>query len=278
MVFEQIFKVKWIESKPRHAFILGFIYSVLGIICAYLILQPDYAGLMSIGFTSLLLVPSLNKLLAIEENQDVREKKLSLKLLFKDHYDIIEVYIFLFLGILLAYAVFSLILPTLTTMQLFRSQLVIADKLSGNAVNAVQSGVFFKDILKNNLIVLIVCLVFSLIYGAGSILFLTLNASVWGVVFGYVAKSQAVAASQHPFIAFILIMVSVFPHMIVEASSYFFAIIGGGIVSKAVIREELGSKKFNHVFTDGLIFFAMGVLLVFIAAILEAYLFPYMRL
>ena len=92
MVLEQIFKLQWIEKK-EHSFFLGFVYALFGILSAYLII-PSYAGIMSIAFTSILLIPSLNSLLKEEENVEIREKKFSLKMLFKDHFDIIKVYLF----------------------------------------------------------------------------------------------------------------------------------------------------------------------------------------
>ena len=73
MVFEQLFRVTWIERKG-HAFVLGFVYTILGIISARLIFG-EYVGLMSLGFTTILLIPSLNALLRLEENLEIREMR-----------------------------------------------------------------------------------------------------------------------------------------------------------------------------------------------------------
>ena len=83
MVLEQVFKEKWIEKKPRHAFILGVIYSIVGIFSARLIFGSN-PGLMTVAFTSILLIPSLNQLLQHEENVEIREKKFHIKQLFND--------------------------------------------------------------------------------------------------------------------------------------------------------------------------------------------------
>ena len=98
MVFEQIFKTSWIEKRPRYAFLLGVFYSILGLASAYFIFGSN-PGLMGVAFTSILLIPSLNRLLQDEENIEIREKKFSLKLLFKDHKDIFEIYTYLFFGV-----------------------------------------------------------------------------------------------------------------------------------------------------------------------------------
>jgi len=265
MVLEQLFKLRWIEKKS-HSFFLGFVYTLIGIVAAYFII-PSYAGIMSIAFTSILLIPSLNQLLSQEENVEIREKKLSLKLLFKDHFDIIKVYLFLFFGIFFAYFVLALVLNVTTTTDFFNSQLHLTG-LIGGATKAD----FFISILINNIIVFIAAFVLSLFYGAGSIILLTLNASAWGVFFGYTLKHSLMSstAKMATFFGFLL---PILPHTVTEALSYVMAAIVGGVVSKAVIRERFGSKKFNHILTDALILIVVGLVLVLIAGILEVYVF-----
>lgn len=268
MVFEQIFKERWIEKKPRHAFLLGVVYSAIGLLSSWFIFKSSF-GLMSIAFTSILLIPSLNKLLAHEENVEIRERKFHLMQLLKDHKDIFEIYVFLFLGVFVAYSAFVLMLPPETALRLFAPQLKVAG-ITGYAFFQTM----FGSILLNNLIVMVVCFVLSLIYGAGSILFITWNATVWGVVFAYNAKVSASYMGSHPWVAFGAMMLPILPHMITEALSYLSAAIAGGVVSKSVIREKWGSKKFNHVLTDGLILLGIGFILVVIAGWLEVYVFP----
>jgi uncharacterized membrane protein SpoIIM required for sporulation len=263
MVFEQFIKERWIERKPRHAFMLGVFYSIIGLVSARLIF-PSSLGLMALAFTSLLLVPSLNTLLRHEENVEIREKKLSLRLLFRDHKDIFEIYLFLFLGIFLVYSIMPLVLGPEQTLRFFPSHLNVAG-ISGMSYAADT----FISILTNNLVVMLACLLLSLVYGAGSILFITWNASVWGIIFGYMAKQAALQSGQNPLPFFIMTILPVLPHTITEATSYFSAAIVGGVVSKAVIREKLNSKKFNHVLTDALLLLGLAVVLVIVAAIIE---------
>ncbi|MCB9358723.1 stage II sporulation protein M [Candidatus Woesearchaeota archaeon] len=266
MVLEQIVKVRWIERK-EHSFFLGLIYTFVGILSAYLIL-PSYAGIMSIAFTSILLIPSLNQLLMIEENVEIREKKLSIRQLFKDHKDIIKVYISLFLGIFVAFFLMALIFSNDFSSHIFEAQLTLT-----GIIGKATSTDFFNRIVLNNLLVFIVCFILSLFYGAGSILFLTVNASAWGVYFGYVVKQTLVAASGNKIMAFAAFILPVLPHTITEALSYVCAAIVGGVVSKAVLREQLFSKKFHHIITDALIFLALGITLVIIAGALETFAF-----
>lgn len=263
-MLENIFKPDWLEKKPRYAFIIGLVYSIIGIIAA-LIIFPKSQGIASIAFLSLLLVPSLNRILAIEEIQDVHEKKFFIKKIFQDHADVLEIYFMLFLGIFLAYALFSLKFPNLLVNGIFDNQLRVIGVVSGNASNPAG----FLTLFSNNFKVLIIFLLLSVIIGAGSVLFLAWNASVWGAVFGYLATMQ-----QNAFNALTGILVKVMPHMLAEAGAYFFAIVAGGIMSQAVLREKIGSDKFNYVLKDGSIFFCVSILLLILGAMLEAYLYP----
>ena len=61
--------------------------------------------------------------------------------------------------------------------------------------------------------------------------------------------------------------------MTTEAIAYISAAIAGGVVSKAVIREKLFSKKFHHIITDALILLGIGFVLVIIAGYLEVEVF-----
>ncbi len=266
MVLEQYFKTKWIEQKPTYAFLLGIIYSIVGIISARLIFGSN-PGLMSVAFISILLIPSLNNLLQQEENDEIRQKKFSLRQLVKDHTDIFEIYLFLFLGIFVVFLVLPFFLPLGTTLGLFAPQLKLAG-ITGSAYDAS----LFISILRNNLLVFIVCAVLSLAYGAGAVLFLTWNASVWGAVIGFQIK-ESLSLSSEPASAFFGMLLPIMPHLITEAAAYLSAAIAGGIISKAAIREKLFSKKFNHVLTDGLLILFLGFILVFIAALFEVYVF-----
>ena len=261
MVLEQYFKVKWIERK-EHAFFLGFVYSLIGIVSARLIF-PSSVGIMSIAFASILMVPSLSVLLKLEENAEIREKKFSIRMLIHDHKDIFKVYIFLFLGIFLAYSLVALISSNLSIQKMFSTQL----KSVG-----IKGFAFFDNpwisIVMNNLLVMVVCFVLSIVYGAGSVLFLTWNASVWGVAFAYFVKQQYPQGA-NVFIGFSKSFLPFLPHMMTEAIAYISAAIVGGIVSKAVLREKLFSKKFHHIITDAIILMAVAFLLVIIAGFIE---------
>jgi uncharacterized membrane protein SpoIIM required for sporulation len=170
----------------------------------------------------------------------------------------------LFLGIFLAYALFSIKFPNLLVQGIFDSQLRIIGINVGQAVG----GLNFYSIFTNNLRIMIIFFVLSLIFGAGSILFLAWNASVWGVVFGFMATRYINAID-----TFVGTFLKVMPHMFLEAGGYFFAIIAGGIMSQAVLREKFGSNKFDYVMKDGSVFLIVSLLLLVLAAFVEVYVY-----
>jgi uncharacterized membrane protein SpoIIM required for sporulation len=262
-MLENILKPDWLEKKPRYAFVIGGVYSIIAILAAYWVF-PKSQGIASIAFLSLLLVPSLSKILSIEEIQDTQSRKFSIKKIFQDHADVLQVYLMLFLGIFLAYALFSLQFPNLLVQGVFSNQLKIIGVNVGQAVG----GFNFGSILMNNMKIFLIFLILSLVFGAGSILFLTWNASVWGVVFGYMATHYVNA-----FDSFVSMFLKVMPHMFLEAGAYFFAIVAGGIMSQAVLRESIGSKKFNYVMKDGAVFLTVGLLLLLLGAFVEVYIY-----
>jgi uncharacterized membrane protein SpoIIM required for sporulation len=262
-MLENILKSNWLERKPRFAFLIGFVYSIIGIIAAMLIFQRS-KGIASIAFLSMLLIPSLNSILSIEEIQDTKSKKFSIKRIFKDHADVLEIYFLLFLGIFAAYALFSIKYPDLLVNGIFDNQLRVIG-IAGNA----SGGLSFLSIFGNNIKIFIIFIVLSLIFGAGSILFLAWNASVWGVIFGYMSSLR-----ENAFHQLSMTFLRVMPHMFAEAGAYFFAIVGGGIMAQGVLREKIGSSKFEYVMKDGFVFILVGFLLLILGAILEVYLYP----
>ena len=263
---------------------LGFIFSEIGIMTAIVLFRND-VSLMSIAFTSLLLLQPLSKMLTREANLEFRENKFSIHLIFNDHKELFEIYFFLFLGIMLSYGVFAVILPDFHLVQMFGSQIGIPctgeisqpefcnqlNPFLGYASSGIRT---FWEIVGNNLLVSIVALLFSLAYGAGSILFLTWNASVWGTVFGYFAKVSATTQGQPALLVFVNLMIKVLPHTITEASAYFMAVIAGGVLSKALLMPKISDEKLKHVLFDAGVFFIFSVLLVILAGLLEVYVFP----
>ena len=268
VMLEQLFPQSWIKERVWLMFFLGFAFSVVGMGSA-LILFPGDVAFPAIAFTALLALPSLNRLLSIESNQAASEEKFDLANPFRNHADIFGVYLFLFLGVLLAFSVFALLLPGIAANELFSGQLS-AVGLAGNATGWAAGSHSFAPIFFNNFLVFCFAFLASFIYGSGSVFVIIWNSSVWGVVFGSIAREASSNVVFGPIAYFVKMMLAVSPHMVTEASAYVLAAIAGGIVSQAVIRERLFSRRFSKVVQSALVIFAFAAVLLLAAAYTEA--------
>src|SRR3989339_1144439 len=273
MVLEHIFPEDWLERKGRYAFILGIIYSIIGILIAS-VLFPGDPALVAVAVTSLLLLPEMYKIFSIEERQESVEQKVNMRELWKDDISVVKIYIFLFLGIILVYSIGAMLLPNLQANNLFREQLEIrfGQGFSGQAsFSGFFSSDLFYDLLSNNFMVLIACFILALLTGDGAIFLITWNASVWGTIFGFTAKTAAEFSGQSPIAVFGLVMLVVFPHMMLEAISYFLAAISGSVISKDVLLEEFASERFMEVFGFNLYLLLFGLVFLVLGALVETF-------
>jgi uncharacterized membrane protein SpoIIM required for sporulation len=270
MVLEHIFPEDWLEKKGRYAFVLGVVYSLIATIIAS-ILFPGDPALVGVAFTSMLLLPELYKIFSIEERRESQEKHITLKALWRDDIELIRIYTFMFLGIMLVYSIGAMVLPGFETNNLFREQLEIrfGQGFSGQA-GLLTSGLFY-ELLTNNFLVLIACFILALLTGDGAIFLITWNASVWGTIFGITAKGCAEFSGQNPVILYGTIMLIVFPHMMIEAISYFLAAISGSVISKDVILEKFASERFFEVFGFNLYLFLFALGFLLLGALVETF-------
>src|SRR3989344_501176 len=272
MVLEHIFPEDWLEQKGIYAFLLGLGYSIVGIVIAS-ILFPGDPALVAVALTSMLLLPELYKIFSIEERQESIEQKVSLRALWRDDIEVGRIYVFLFLGILLVYSVGTILLPEFQANNLFREQLEIrfGQGFSGSATGGIFSGALFYDLLSNNFLVLMACFIIALLTGDGAIFLITWNASVWGTIFGLTAKNAALFSGKQALVLFGIIMLVVFPHMILEAISYFLGAISGGVISKDVLLEEFASNRFFEVFGLNLYLLLFALLFLVLGALVETF-------
>ena len=271
MVLEHVFPEDWLVRKGMFAFILGVGYSIIGILIAS-ILFPGDPALVAVAFTSLLLLPELYKLFSIEERKERMESKVSMKALWRDDWELIRVYLFLFLGILLVYSVGTMVMPAFETNTLFREQLEIrlGQGFAGQAVAGVFNSDLFWSLLNNNFLVMLACFIMALLTGDGAIFLITWNASVWGTIFGFTAKTAGEFSGQNPFWLFFIVILSVSVHMIIEILSYILAAISGAVISKDVLMEEFASDRFMEVFGFNLYLLLFAVVALILGAVTEA--------
>jgi len=255
MVLENLVSIERIRKRLVLPFLLGILYASLSLFAA-IFLFPDDIILFATALTSLLFLPTINRLLEIEKNIELKRNNFELRSFFKDHKDIFKIYLCIFLGIIITFVIFSFLSP----VEIFPSgPLMFSD---------------FFTIIGNNIKVLIVAYLASYFFGTGAIFIIAWNASIWGAVFGSFLRSAAFTSAHNPVLFFIILGISVLPYLIIEASAYFLAGISGGIVSRATISENIYSKNFEIIIKKSLFILWLSLSLVFVGAIIESQLAP----
>ena len=267
MVFEQISPLKLLEYSPLNGFSLGLIYGFLGIGIA-LLLFPEGPAIVSVALIAILAIPTISKMLREAEFVESKRDHSNILMFFRDHKHIFIIYATLFLGIFIAFAISSIYWPNYAINHIFQNQIEVH---YGKTGGAILGSAIFERIFSNNLSVLVVCFLTALILGDGAMFLITWNASVWGTIFGTMAKTASLSLVQNPYHIFALILLTVFPHMMLEASGYFAAAGSGGILSKSFIKEKFLSENFFHILRDVVLLLLLAGLLVFIGAYVETY-------
>lgn len=268
------------EKRPFNMIFLGFLYSSVALFISLWIFR-DHASLVMVFLTVMACIPLVYSTIKLEEKKDLYIEKESV--LLKEHGKALEFLMFLFVGFTLSFAFWYIVLPPDIVQNAFSIQtqtiLQINANVTGDAL--LQFGVFTR-ILFNNVKVLIFCILFSFLYGVGSIFILTWNASVIGVAIGNFIRTNIsnIAETHHLLIVgnylqiFSLGLLRYAIHGIPEILSYFVGGLAGGIISIAVIRHDLGTKKFEHIILDSSELIILSLVMLFIAALLEVYVTP----
>ena len=283
MVLESLINPKKAEGKPWETFFIGIVYSSVAIFLSLWIFH-DYTSLVMVFLTVLASVPLMYHTIQLEESKD--DEISNEMVLIKEHWKAISVFVFLFLGFLTSFTVWYTILPTETVTNVFDVQIkTIANINAGVTAVITGKGIysnFFMSVLSNNVKVMIFCILFAFIFGAGAIFILTWNASVIAAAIGsFIRENISALAAQEGWTnitGYFFIGSSGFLryliHGIPEITAYFLAGLAGGIISVAVIRHDFGTEKFRKIVIDSLDLIILAFLVLFGAAIIEVFITP----
>ena len=266
MVLESILGEQNIRRYPVLICVLAFVISIGAIYFANLIF-PAHASVVSVAFITIGLVPMIHNVLSKEADDEMICKKSSTTF-FARHFDLIQMYVWVFVGIILAFSVAYVIIPTDLKPTVFDEQIHALCSISGN--NACKGMVPFsisgnatglavsqcKDptvsnvggcalfILENNWGVLIFTVILSLLYGAGAIFIIAWNASILGIFFG-----EMLLMGQHVqslgFLQGMLI-----GHGPPELFSYIFGALAGAVLSAMISKKQMFTCHFGIVIKD----------------------------
>ncbi len=257
----------FLEKKAEYAFILGWVYSVISIIIAISIFPAD-PSLVAIAFTTIFILPHMNEILDLRQKSIADEKNFSFRSLYRQYRDIIKVYIFLSAGIFIVYATAAIALPSFQVNSFFETQLAARGIHGGATIFSINT---FWSIMMNNLIVITACFLVSLFLNDGGIFLITWNLSVWGTIFGVVARNAAISLGGNPILLFLLIMFIVGPHALLEMFSYILGAISGGVINRGFRREGFESKRFQTLFLYSIFLLFLAVNILMLGVLVETF-------
>ncbi len=275
MVVESIIAYASAERRPEEMLFYGFIVTTISLFLALWVF-PSYASFAMVTFVVMSVLPLMNTLVRFE-----RERKAKGWRRWVVHEKSVPFFVYLFLGFVLAFMLWFLLLPPTVTNSLFFLQINTLTEINSPTAAASSIHHSYGAILWNNLRILSLSLLFSLIFGTGAIFILVWNASVLGAAMG-MAVSIAVAASGEGSAsylgAFSFALVRFLIHGLPEITAYFLGGLGGGIFSFAILDYSLGLGKFlqkiKEAGTDTLALFLAGAVLLVIAAVIEVFVTP----
>ncbi len=179
--------------------------------------------------------------------------------LFVRHRNIINFYLFLFLGASIAFMLLYGSLNNEFVGVAFENQL---DVIRPGPQGMFRGEKLFGPIVVNNLKITLICVLLSLLYGSGAIFILNYNASIAGVMYGSSIRTLLWGTSNlYPNLLLYL------PHTTIEIFAYLLAAISGGILSKAASGIQPGSEEIW--LKDGLILLFISIVLIFIGGFVE---------
>lgn len=280
MALESLIRPSKAAEHPSKMFFVGFLYASIALFLATWIFR-SHASLIMVFLTVIASIPLMYKTIQKEEQVDIDFKKE--KTILKQHAKVIKFLLALFIGYVVAFSLWFIILPSSMVQSLFSSQLetiqVINNQISGAAISSIN---VFLQIFFNNFKVLLFCLFFSFFYGAGAIFILTWNASVIGAAIGTFVKEKLAEVALamgavnifHYFQFFSLGLLRYALHGIPEIAAYFIGGLAGGIISVAMVNRDLEGGKFTTILRDALDLSLIAVGILIVAAFAEVYLTP----
>jgi uncharacterized membrane protein SpoIIM required for sporulation len=283
MVFESLLNVKLAERTPWLTFFFGVIYSSVSILLAQYVM-PEQGSIVMVFFVTLLFLPLFYNSFIREEEADLKDGATETSLL-KSHSKPIIFFTFLFLGLTISFSIWYVLLASIGSYHMpvdkvFSSQLTTINQLNGKAIDGsgFQYLSYFPSILSNNMKVLLFCIIFSFVFGAGAIFILSWNSSVIGAALGkqmtlVIGATTGNIAGVY-FLAGSCGILRYMIHGIPEIVSYFIAGLAGGIISVALARHDFGTPKFEKIFIDCSYLFLISIGLLILAAILEVTVTP----
>ncbi len=279
MVIESIINPAKAEGHPIEMLIIGAVYASIAIFLSLWIFR-DYSSLVMVFLTVIASIPLVFNVIKIEEDKDSRSESESF--LLKEHSKAILAFVSLFMGYLVSFVFWFTVLPEHIIQNLFNVQLETIRSINAGVVGLNVSGDFLMQIFSNNVKVMIFCILFAFLFGAGAIFILAWNASVIAAAIGTFIRNNISSIADS--VGFDRItgyfqissagILRYIVHGIPEVTAYFVAGLAGGIISVAVIRHDFGTENFRKIVMDSIDLIVIAILLLVFSAIVEVFVTP----
>lgn len=271
MVLESIINPSRATGKPWEMFFIGLLYSLVGVALSYWVFR-SYVSVVMVAFTTIAAIPFVHHALKAEEEKKTQLPHASL---LQKHWQIVVMFTFLFLGYVTAFFSLFVLLPEPIVGEVFQVQMgaiiEVQNAVTGHFLSVAKN---FGLILLNNVKVLMLCLLFSLAYGAGAVYIFAWNASVMGTAIGEAIRTGMREKASTTLQVVSSSLAGYFVHGIPEMIAYFTAGIAGGILSVAVVREGFHNPRFKKSWKDAWHLMGFALLMVFLAALVEVFISP----
>jgi len=274
MVLESLIGERNIRKHPLYMLLITFIISFGSIIAAYNI-SPVHSSVLSVAFITIGLIPVVHNILAKEEYEEAVERK-SAVTFFARHFNLILIYVFIFVGVILAFTIAFMVFPPEVNQTLFQEQinsfcwlqsdacienlpLSISGQVTASSLGYCQTPGLQDPFLcsfiifENNAKVLLFIIILSLLYGAGAIYIIAWNASIIGLFFGEMLLTLEYGKA----VSFAMVML--IGHGPAELLAYVFGALAGAVLSAMISRGQFLSHEFSTIIKDVLFLGLLGL-------------------
>lgn len=263
MVLE--FLLGYEQKKPLQLFCTGFFFSSVAVFVS-VVLFFHSPSMVIVTFMTLPLVYIFTQIMKTKSLENVKTK--TIKDIFRVNSDIVEMYLSVFMGMVMGIAVWYSVLPSQLTDLIFSEQIWNLQAITTLAVASAASSSKFWTIAINNAKLVLLCSALSFVFAAGALFILSWNASIVGVAIGSIVRMlgsgpKAVVEGLSLGILFYI------PHLVPEVIAYFTAAIAGALISSAMLRYRPFGEKSQKLIGVALILVALSLALIMLAAAIE---------
>ena len=121
MALESLIRERGIRKQPLFILVVTMM-AVIGSLTFSYLMFPRHASVLSVAFVTIALVPIIYRIIVIEHEEEAFCGK-SFTTFFARNFNIIQIYIWVFVGVIITFAFVYMVLPDGTKMEMFSEQI-----------------------------------------------------------------------------------------------------------------------------------------------------------